>query len=105
MKYNLSLNEYFVFGRKGSAKTDRKVFVDLLTFDNKRIHISKLQKTESMTNILREVFTQAKPSLPFILPNCQEDQTRYLFVFGLPECGSIAEEYYKTETMCCFVSN
>lgn len=32
LKYNLSLNEYVVFGKKGGAKTDRKVFVDLLTF-------------------------------------------------------------------------
>lgn len=58
-----------------------------------------------MTSILREVFSQSKPGQPFILPNYQEDRTKYLFVFSLPECASIAREYYRTETMCCFASH
>ena len=36
-----------------------------------------------MTSILKEVYTPPKVRLPFILPNCQEETTKYLFVFGL----------------------
>lgn len=96
LKYNLALNDYSINGRKGHSKTDRKVFTDLLTFDNKRVHISRLYKTESMTNVLKSIFSQSKPSEPFILPNYQEKETKYLFVFGFSECATIAQEYYKT---------
>ena len=52
LRYNLALNDYDIYGKPGPA-TDRKVFVDLLTYENKRTHLHQLQKTESMTNILR----------------------------------------------------
>ena len=48
----MAYNDYEVYGKKDPS-TDRKVFVDLLTFDNKRAHATQLEKTESMTNILR----------------------------------------------------
>lgn len=57
-----------------------------------------------MTNVLKEMFSQPKPFLPLILPNCQEKATKYLFVFELRECGVHEQEYYRTETFCCFVS-
>ena len=103
MRYNLAINDYAIYGRKNSYENDRKVFADLLTYDDKRMHINKLQKTASMTKILREIFSQMRPSEPFILPNCQEEQPRYLFVFELLECGSVGFEYYRTQTYCCFV--
>jgi hypothetical protein len=37
LRYNLAYNDYEVRGRQG-PHTDRKVFVDLLTFDSKKAH-------------------------------------------------------------------
>jgi hypothetical protein len=44
LRYDLAYNDYEVHGKPGPA-TDRKVFVDLLTYDNKRAHLHQLQKT------------------------------------------------------------
>jgi len=76
-------------GREGGEKTDRNVFLDLLTGEKKKGDICKLEKTESLTSILKEVYSPNRVGEPFILPNCMQSQTKYLFVFGLHECGSL----------------
>ena len=41
LRFNLAYNDYEVYGREGPT-SDRKVFVDLLTFDHKRAHTRRL---------------------------------------------------------------
>lgn len=57
-----------------------------------------------MTNILKAVYTPGKLGEPFVLPNCQEEQIRYLFLFSLNECGCDEREFYQTDTLYCFIS-
>jgi hypothetical protein len=102
-KYDFKLKQHIILGRQGGEKSDRRVFLDLFT-DDRRGGLRKVEKTESMTNILKIVYTPDKIGEPFILPNCQEEQIKYLFLFTLHECGCGEGEFYQTETLYCFVA-
>lgn len=103
-KYDFKLKQYIILGRQGGEKSDRRVFLDLFTEEKKKGDLKKLEKTESMTNILKAIYTPDKIGDPFILPNCQEEQIKYLFVFGLHECGCYEKDFFRTETLYCFVT-
>jgi hypothetical protein len=102
-KYDFKLKQYIILGRQGGEKSDRRVFLDLFT-DDHRGSLRKIEKTESMTNILKAIYTPDKIGEPFILPNCQEEQIKYLFLFALHECGCSGRDFYQTDTLYCFVT-
>ena len=71
-KYDFKLKQYIILGRQGGEKSDRRVFLDLFTEEKKKGDLKKLEKTESMTSILKAIYTPDKIGEPFVLPNCQE---------------------------------
>lgn len=58
-KYDFKLKQHIILGRQGGEKSDRRVFLDLFT-DDRRLGLRKIEKSESMTNILKAVYTPDK---------------------------------------------
>ena len=52
-KYDPKLKQYLIMGRQGGAKTDRSVFLDLLTDSNAPETAIRLKRSASMTAILK----------------------------------------------------
>lgn len=57
-----------------------------------------------MTSILKNVYKLSEVKDPFILPNCQEDIMRLLYVFNFVECTYIEPHFYSKEAYICFIS-